>query len=212
MIVSAELRWFWNGEPPAAFVTWFRQTSAPHPCGCGGGTPRRDDYLRDPTQTELGVKARSVEVGGRRNTDLEIKALVARLPDAIPDGPFFSQVEIWTKVSSSALALAPGSIISTTKTRWMRKFDTGGTTPREVELDDNGMPRAGEPPARGCNVELTKVEVRGRTAWTFGFESFGDLTSLVSQLRDVASTLAARNPPALSGAIAASYPEWLRTL
>jgi hypothetical protein len=58
--------------------------TAAHPYAPGGGTPppRRDVYLYDPEQTELGIKARGLKPG------LEVKGLVALLPDDVPDGPF----------------------------------------------------------------------------------------------------------------------------
>lgn len=206
MFVSAEIRWFWPDSPPPEFKQWFL-SSAAHPYAAGGGAwpPRRDVYLYDPEQTELGIKARGVKAG------LEVKGLVTSLPDVVLDGPFRATAELWTKWDSKVLTLDRAPTVVTNKTRWLRKFDTTGPTPREVEVGPDEEPVRGGRPAVGCNVELTQLEVGGKTVWTFGFEAFGPVSSVGAQLRAVTSLLASRNPPALSDAKAASYPAWLKT-
>lgn len=202
MMISAEVRWFWRAAPANGFKDWFLSAQV-HPVPIGGGRQRTDDYLGDPGQTELGIKAR----GGKPGT--EVKGLVARLPDAVPDGPFKAPGELWSKWTTNALELASGQRLSTKKTRWLRKFDTTGSTPRELRLGEDEEP-IGEPrPAAGCNVELTEVLVNGQVVWTFGFEAFGDSTTVADQLRAVARALALRNPPAIADAELASYPAWL---
>ena len=54
MQVSAESRWFWSGSAPERLEEWF---CGKHPDGipAGGGKERRDDYLRDLNQDELGI-------------------------------------------------------------------------------------------------------------------------------------------------------------
>ena len=75
VLFSAELRWFFKGPPPAALDSWFRSGHIPP----GGGEIRRDEYLRDPKQQQLGVKKRG------RNPGVEIKGLVGeRVRDAKP--------------------------------------------------------------------------------------------------------------------------------
>ena len=179
MLISAELRWFWRAELPTDFKEWFLSSSA-HPFPAGGGRERLDDYLNDVEQTELGIKARGGKPG------VEVKGLIAQLPDALPDGPFKAPAELWTKWTSNALAVPANLRISTKKTRWLRKFDTTGSMPRELHVGADEEP-IGEPrPAMGCNVELTQLTVDGKTVWTFGFEAFGELKSVSDQLRAVA--------------------------
>ncbi|WP_156941683.1 hypothetical protein [Mesorhizobium sp. WSM2561] len=84
-----------------------------------------------------------------------------------------------------------------------------GTRPREVELGRDEKPLHEDLPATGCNVELTLVEVSGEIWWTFGFECFGELGLVDQQLRAVAASLAAREPPDMGNPVPASYPAWL---
>jgi len=203
MFVSAEVRWFWpSAEPPLRFREWFLSSVA-HPCAAGGGLPRDDAYLDDPGQTELGIKARGSKPG------LEVKGLVALLPDAIPDGPFKGPVEIWTKWTSSALKLRPEQTKATTKTRWLRKFDTTDGRLAEIEVGSDEEPLVGSRPAAGCNVELARVNIGAETVWTFGLEAFGALGSLTAQIQAVASVLVSRTPPPMGDVVVSSYPGWL---
>jgi hypothetical protein len=87
--------------------------------------------------------------------------------------------------------------------RWLRKFDTTGSEPQEIEVGPE--PLHGLRPTAGSNVELTRVEIAGRTVWTFGFEAFGEL----ADLKAVSSVLAALSPPPLGLAVLSNYPEWL---
>ena len=202
MRISAELRWFWRGDVPPAFEKWFRE-SPTHPYPVGGGNLRQDDYLVDPGQTELGIKTR----GGGTRTD--IKGLFSRAAGAVSESPFRGQAEVWMKWTSNALQLDKAHKISTKKTRWMRKFDTTGPTPRELELGPDEEPLHENSSATGCNVELTLVEISGEVWWTFGFECFGELGLVTQQLRTVATSLAAREPPEMGNPVPASYPAWL---
>jgi hypothetical protein len=67
-------------------------------------------------------------------------------------------------------------------------------------------------PAQGCNVELTEIEVAGHAGWwwTLGYEAFGDLESVSTNLTLV---VLPEKPLLLrtmgSGAFL-SYPAWLR--
>ncbi len=83
--------------------------------------------------------------------------------------------------------------------------------PSEIALGENEKPVDAKTPlpARGCNVELTRVSVGTEVWWTLGFEAFGKLETIESDPRAVAQELARRNPPALGDAIRASYPLWL---
>ena len=67
-------------------------------------------------------------------------------------------------------------------------------------------------PGQGCNVELTEVQIVGHSEvwWTLGFEAFGDLDSVSTNLT---LTLMPEKPLLLrtmgAGAFL-SYPAWLR--
>ncbi|RWB93104.1 MULTISPECIES: hypothetical protein [unclassified Mesorhizobium] len=199
MEVSAELRWFWDTVPPNLY-DWF-VNSPMHPFAAGGKELREDVYLHDPEQVELGVKARGEKPG------LEVKGLVGRT-GSLSEGAFCGEIEIWTKWTSRALTL-PAATIATSKTRWLRKFDTGEGAPREIELNAKGKPVREQLPARGCNVELTMVKIEDVVAWTFGFEAFGELDQVCEQLRAVAASMSAREPPDFGRSSLKSYPAWL---
>jgi hypothetical protein len=75
--------------------------------------------------------------------------------------------------------------LAITKTRWLRKFDTSKYVRSEILLDANEKPTAGYSlPVQGCNVELTEVQMAGHFGmwWTLGFEAFGDLDSVSTNL------------------------------
>lgn len=195
MQVSAEIRWFWRDAPPAGLEDWFRDAHT-HGCPTSDEETRTDVYLRDPGQTELGVKRR----GGASGT--EVKALVSVIRDGVDAPPFVGPVETWTKISTRALEFP--SSVTMRKVRWTRTFDTRGAVPVEVP------PGRGEArPSAGCNVELTRVTVGGDVWWTLGFEAFGPLRTVEESLRATAALLAARHPPSLGDGLRASYPAWL---
>jgi hypothetical protein len=66
-------------------------------------------------------------------------------------------------------------------------------------------------PVQGCNVELTEVQIVGHSEvwWTLGFEAFGDLDSVSTNLT---LTLMPEKPvlerTVATGAFV-SYPAWL---
>ena len=201
MFVSAEMRWFWNGNCPKQVHDWFFTTgSSP-----GGGQPRIDKYLLQPHEREIGLKERG------DNPGLEIKGLVGTVRDPAL-AALTSDIEIWCKWSCGASGLKLLHEITTTKTRWLRKFDTSKPVRLEIPLETNEKPRSGYSlPVQGCNVELTQVKIGGRSElwWTLGFEAFGSLETvsinfaraILPEVSDLARLVA-------SGAVL-SYPEWL---
>lgn len=209
MDVSAELRWFWRGPPAPAFAAWFREAAA-HGMSAGGGDFRIDDYLRDERQSELGLKHRG---GG---SAVEVKGLVAASLGESTAEPFAGQIELWCKWRSETLELDKGRLLRTEKRRWLRKFDAGRSAPgapAEVQLgrDEQPVERERERPQRGCNVELTEIQlVDGARWWTFAFEAFGTVDTVADDLRACAALLAARRPPPLASGMLAGYPSWLR--
>jgi hypothetical protein len=201
MQISAEIRWFWPAKCPDGIETWFRSG----PTQPGGGSAREDEYLREPGQTEFGLKRRGEKPGA------EAKGLVTVLPQPSDTIPFVGPIEIWCKWQLLTLTLRDVSIVPTRKIRWLRKFDTGGGEPTEVPLGEDEMPADRRAlPKLGCNVELTRVEVGGEHVWwTLGFEAFGDLASVERSLRSTLSVMAARRPPSLGSGELLNYPAWL---
>jgi hypothetical protein len=201
MLVSAELRWFWKDAPPRGLEAWYR--SGPFPPG--GGSLRRDEYLLEPLQTELGLKKR----GGDHGVD--VKGLVS-IGTALPK-PFAGRIELWTKWVSTALSIDHLPRVVVAKTRWLRKFDTAGPDVRELALgpDEQLLDRSKSPPDRGCLVELVSIQLGDSAApWSaLAFESFGPLDSVQESLRRTALHVAQRTPPPLEEGLQLSYAEWL---
>jgi hypothetical protein len=208
MQLSAEMRWFWQGTIPSSFEQWFHGFGG---CPPGGGQTRLDVYLYEQGQRELGLKKRGTKPG------IEVKGLIATLPMPVALGPLHGHIELWSKWTSSELRLHGVSLLSTSKTRWMRKYDTGNSRVIEIELREDESPKndAIKLPENGCNVELTSlvVEPARQVWWTVGCEAFGPSLELVEQnLRMIINTIPPKNIPAVKGGMEASYPAWMSTL
>jgi len=205
MQLSAELRWF-SKEPVADLERWFTQPLQNIAPWRDPNDPRCDLYLADHLQDQLGIKRRGKKDG------VEVKGLVCENARHIRSFPFVGEIEIWSKWSSNVLSTTTHPTFETNKTRWLRKFDTSNGV-REVKLDSAGnLPGGAQLPARGCNVEFTKVVVMPTEDewWSFGFESFGGLDTVVDDLESVAMEMARRMPPAFNNVLVASYPAWIK--
>ncbi len=82
----------------------------------------------------------------------------------------------------------------------------------ELPLDANEKPNPRHSlPVQGCNVELTEVQIAGHFGvwWTVGFEAFGDLDSVPTNL----TVTVLPEKPVLVHIVAPgsflSYPAWL---
>jgi hypothetical protein len=121
-------------------------------------------------------------------------------------------IELWTKWTTEILELEPKLTIPVKKVRWLRKFDTTLSAIAEVPLDSKEKPVGGTLlPARGCNVELTQIDIpESQIWWSLGFESFGTIQTVAKDLEAAAIMLAKRGTPQLKAGLLASYPSWLR--
>lgn len=209
MQLSAEIRWFWPENPPAGLQDWFLKANEGGFQAGGGERERRDDYLRDAQQVELGIKRR----GDGKSKGIEVKGLVVECLGDLAEGPFVGALELWCKWNSEPLKLEESQTITIVKRRWLRKFAAAGSAPREIQVDAEEQPINKERLPRGCNVELTHIQVEegGGQWWTLGFESFGTIATVEADLRAAAAALNERNPPRLEGGLVASYPVWLGT-
>ena len=200
MLLSAEVRWFWRGPRPSLY-RWFAEMSIPP----GGGGTRIDTYLIDRGQTELGIKIRGSKPG------LEIKALVGE-GASFTLGGHSATSQIWTKLTTTALTLDHLPTVSVQKKRWLRRYDAGGSTIRELALGINELSLSKEPlPNNGCNVEFTEVGIEDLPqVWvTLGIEAFGSLDRIESSLQSIVQLLDSRELPDTDPGAALSYPQWL---
>ena len=202
MVTSAELRWFWRGRCPQPVYDWFFKSGLPP----GGGQSRVDRYIPQRGEPDISLKRRGDK------PDFEVKGLVTtrRSPELEPLAP---HIEIWCKWFCTIRGLKLADEVAVTKTRWLRKFDTSKYVRSEIPFGANEKPPRGYSlPAQGCNVELTEIEVAGHAGrwWTLGYEAFGDLESVSTNLTLV---VLPEKPLLLrtmgSGAFL-SYPAWLR--
>jgi hypothetical protein len=193
MMLSAEVRWFWEGQCPPQVHEWFHRSGA---APGGGKAGRKDRYFLQPGNAELGIKVRAEGTGVAG--EVEIKGLVEVLPAP-------RRVEIWCKWKSSFVPEGRAVVIE--KQRWLRKFAASPDI-EEIPLGQDEQPLGARTrPEAGCNMELTEVSIPGRAPrWcTLGFEAFGDLATARRALTD---TMEAVNLPPFEGS-EMSYPEWL---
>jgi hypothetical protein len=190
MLLSAELRWFWQGACPATVERWFHE-NARFP---GAPEQRLDRYLPQPGNHEIGIKARGNKQGA------EVKALIATVPEPAFGGlaPHF---EIWGKWDA---ALMITDSVDIKKLRWLRAFDVQGLEPVEIPRD------AEIGPEQSCHLELTKLEIAGQNGiwWTLGLEALGELAAVEDKLRKLMHHVCIEDVSAEGGALMA-YPAWL---
>ena len=195
MRLTAEIRWFWAGAPPAAFQEWFT-SAGPNSPAVADSQARTDEYLRENAQCTLGIKKRGGQAG------VEIKGLIAPGKTILELAGCTAPVELWAKWSSRTLNIDGGALIRVQKRRWMRKFRVGSGQAAECTGSDQTR-------TSGCDAELTLIEVKGSAWWTFGFEAFGELERIQDDLAATVALLASRDPPRLPRGEASSYPRWL---
>ena len=204
MLTSVEVRWFFEGPIPDEMEKWF----------CRGGllnkaAPREDHYVLFPAPLGLNVKLRE----GR----LEIKSLVKALGARSFAADVSGNVQMWEKRSGGDAAFkeferlrtsSPDLWIAVTKERTLRKFSPGGDSIKEVAASTVFL-------SNGCNVELTKITVKGSDSWSLAFEAYGDSARVEEHLQRTTALVLSdkrrpRNPLAIANSH--SYPEWLETL
>jgi hypothetical protein len=199
MRVTAEIRWFWKDAPPQAFHDWFVGGGLDWAPQAGSET-RTDEYLVDKDQHELGIKKR----GG---SGVEIKGMVGRGTGTLEIAGCSCAIEFWAKWPSS-LVLPNASLVKVEKRRWSRKFRVAQGACAELSGSQEETKRQS-----GCDVEVTALGTPDGTAWwTFGFEAFGALDSVGSDLAAVVKTMKGRRPPRLAAGRASGYPSWLASL
>lgn len=183
--LTAELRFWWRGEAPAAVSSWFEAGRTGEP------KTRTDTYLLA-GNAALGIKRRG-QGGG-----IEIKSLVAVLDRGLSCGAVGMTPELWLKCEAETGDLLPARPLAVTKTRRLRRFVLHGE--RVVET--------GEAEDADCEVEFGTVQPDEGEQWSsLCFEARATLDDPAGLLRGVWTAL---DPPTeCAGALAASYPAWL---
>lgn len=189
MVVTREVRWFFEGQIPRWFTGWFE--SLPGPLL---QEARSDVYDLEAAHHNVGLKRRSPA-----NT-LDCKMMLASIEDVDLGYGIEGDVEDWIKISQplgeatqvAGRVEAPGRVEVLKGTRAKRFF-----------LDTT----------TGCEAEVAEISVGQIVAWTLCLETFG-----AARLRGVAMShgleamFEATLVPTelfLTSAGSHSYPEWL---
>jgi len=200
MRLSAELRWFWNGEPAKEFDRWFVEAGQSWPHAKPPKT-RIDDYLVDHQQSALSIKKRS------SGSIVDIKGLITARNQTLRFANSTAHIELWAKWPISALDLSSGRVVTIEKQRRMRSFRANNAGVREMAPSSE---EPGTEATSGCNVELTRISGPDRSSWwTLGFEAFGALEEVEGLLATTLAEMNRREPPPPTSGHACSYARWL---
>jgi hypothetical protein len=213
---SHEVRWFFEGPVTQhpSLKQWF-ETIAPIPKHPGVGPPvwrgRLDDapdvYLLVPGSDDMGIKW--------REGALQMKGRVSSLGTQVFSGRHQGGVERWIKwsyahmpepyhhlfVAGQETGLVTAAV---RKTRALRKvrLNTLTGTAQEVE--------AKTCVDRGLGIELTELEVAGKTYCSLAFEAFPDDSAMGATFTEaVEAFLDGLTAVALTAAHSQSYPAFL---
>lgn len=203
MLSTLEVRWFYEGSIPQPVLNWFRE----HAAQLETQPPRVDYYLRLDNGDSQGIKLREgrIEVKERQR-----QFGIVQFHDRVA-----GKVEAWHKISRELGEISDElARLASPKTTWIgvgkerkvlrfRNIDLGKIEPTPLS----------ERPERGCNLELTAVQIYGREWWTMGFEAFGDEINLEQDLSaTINATLAIGIPPSLDAEHSFGYPRWLQRI
>jgi hypothetical protein len=205
MRLSAELRWFWSGEPANEFNRWFVEAGQTWHAARPPKT-RLDDYLVDPRQSTLSIKRRS------SGSIIEIKGLITARNQTLSFANCTAYIELWAKWPISALDLSCTRVVTIEKQRRMRSFraKSAGVHSAGVHEVTPTSEELGTDAASGCNVELTRISGPDRSSWwTCGFEAFGALEEIEGLLAATLAEMNRRTPPPPMRGQACSYAAWL---
>jgi hypothetical protein len=197
---TAEVRWFARGPIPPPVETWFRQGA-----GSVDREPGRvDHYLQLAHVDSLGIKLREGRIEIKQRVDrhrlIRFHERVAGLVER------YHKWSFQLSDPDTALARATAAAESWVPVRKERQL-------RRYRVADDGRIialTASASPHRGCELELSRVEVAGETWWTLAFEAFGEPSTLRADLLEVAGyVFASDGSPALLARDSCGYAAWL---
>jgi hypothetical protein len=200
MYPTVEVRWFYHGPIPPPVEAWFER----RPGNVERQPSRVDHYLRLSDSDELNIKLRQGRIEVKQRTApprvTQFHKHVAGALEAWRKWSF----ELAGRAEGRSRSLSPSSAwIAVRKARRLRTYQvTGG-------LDLAAQPTP-ETPDRGCELELTQVDVMGQTWWTMAFEAFGPEASIQENLLLVAKWVFGNDePPRLRANASHGYAAWL---
>ena len=211
MYPTTELRWFAEGGIPGPVGSWFEQCQGE----ISGHLARTDFYLRVSDSDGLGIKIRE----GR----LEIKQRTRQIGLIQLHQRVVGLVEQWRKWG---FVLEPNQTLSDitgrSETGWIRVKKDRNL--RRYQLASNGLLKpigevsvapgaVGTEQVRGCDVELTSIQVARRRWWSLAFEAYGQVNSTHEDLLFMIDQLTELNElPPLEGSDSYGYPYLLNQL
>lgn len=186
MQVSAELRWFWEGNCPEDVAAWF---AGPEWLSPPIREERSDTYFVMSGNTDIGCKIRNADKPGQQ--PCEIKALITQFAR--------NRIELWGKCEW--LVPAEAHRLSVHKQRQMHRCSAFGPAPEHLGCD------VAAAPDDTCRIELTQVHVEGFGGvwWTLGLEAWGDLASAPLTLARAIDRLT----PPVDAMRSCNYPQFL---
>jgi len=178
------------------------------------GEWRTDVYLLLPTAKDMGIKWREEQ--------LQIKGRLASLGPRSFAGSFQGHVESWAKWSYAGMPEAYRTLFesegeqsgerglmlrSVRKRRCLRKVHIDPRTSSVQEVPVEAVLH------RGVTVELTNLELEGRSFCSLAFEAFPDDPPMISDFTGVVQTfLGQLEGVSLDASNSLSYPAWLSRL
>ncbi len=183
MILTREVRWFFDGTIPSWFVDWFENVSGPL-----FQEVRSDVYDLEAAHQNVGLKRRSPA----NTLDCKMRLWSEELADL--GFGIQGNLEDWIKISQPLKdsTIGPGRV-EVLKATMSKRF----------YLDTN----------TGCEAEIADISVGSIAAWTLCLETFGEAELRDDAMRHGLEALfGVDGPPSglfLSGANSHSYPEWL---
>ena len=201
MTMSAEVRWFFLGQPPQTVPDALAMTEEHRQ------PERTDEYVLFPGCAALGVKLRE-----RR---FEIKTQARLLgPGRLAPG-VEEIVATWIKLAfevpgDAQLARAvraEAATVAVAKQRWVRVLTPDDASEPIARTSDTTI-------AQGCAVELCRLRLRDSEWWSVGLEAFGDPTRIERCLRRAVplALVANRLPCELTVRNSMAYPTWFAAL
>lgn len=208
MLLTTELRWFYDGILPTSIREWFGQAALGR--GLEAPQARKDRYLLVPNCDYLNVKL--------REGSLEVKLRQESLGAFQVKPRWVGQIERWMKWSCDDAAIAsPVSQRFSSDGQWMDVYKARQQCHYQLNADQSfqalSVDQLAEQSIRqGCSIELTQLKTDRHEAWSIAFEAFGEGDRQLEVLHRLAEQVADMpHSPALSLDHSFAYPHWLKT-
>ncbi|MDI9635389.1 hypothetical protein QQ054_15410 [Oscillatoria amoena NRMC-F 0135] len=191
MLTSVEVRWFLAGSVPEKIEAWFLAETQ-----IGQLSPkeqRQDIYLDLSNREDLGIKL--------RQNNLEVKWRETQFGSRIWENLGEGYSERWMKWSCPDKIVPEFAQQAIASSRW-------------IAIDKIRYQRHHQQAEGKCALELSQLQLKQQTWWSFAAEATGDRSSLETLLDRTLKQLCQRDRPCPQFELAASYsyPHFLSEL